>query len=56
MSSPSSQPQGGGRSLFLAGEGQRSREEPTDGLLPGYQILTRKEGARKQSHAPFHLL
>ena len=43
MSSPSSQPQGGGRILLLAGEGQSSREEPTDRLLPGHLRLTKAE-------------
>lgn len=43
MSSPSSKPQGGGRILLLAGEGQSSREEPAERLLPGHLILTKRE-------------
>lgn len=49
MSSPSSQPQGWGRILLLAEEGQSSREESTDRLLPGHLILTEKE---LESRAP----
>lgn len=55
MSSPSSQPQGWGRILLLVGEGQSSREEPTDRLLPGHLILIQKEQRAEPHPSPLSL-